>query len=1134
MGRTRASWAGSIAWAIASVWLGNLAAVALANDAATPADQQLAEYFATQTRQLEDACLAEVRTIEDWDGARPQARQQLLEMFGLDAAALTPATADELAPVVTGRLSFEGEGDRPGCIVEKVHYQSRPGLYVTANLYLPVDASAETPCPAVLYLCGHGRVVEDGVSLGNKVHYQHHGAWLAEHGYAVLMIDTLQLGEIEGIHHGTYREGRWWWPSRGYTPAGVEALNGLRGVDYLLTRPEVDPERIGVTGRSGGGAGSWWAVALDERVKAAVPVAGITDLHDHVVEGCISGHCDCMFVVNTYRWDYPKVAALAYPRALLLANTDQDTIFPLEGVIRTQSQVRRLYKLGGKPNAFGVAITSGGHADTQELQMPAIRWLDAHLGMGPRLIDSAARKRFAPRELKVFDELPADERNTRIDREFVPVAGPFDPPANAAAWDEQGAAWKAALLEKTFRGWPTAATAPAAVEVSQREGHGLVERRYRFESQPHVELDMIAMHRNDVGVPKAIVFDVLDQQGWERLDGVRGELFDAAGGDLSVEAAKVHRRLTDEGVAVVFFAPRGVGPTLWNQDASTHIHNRRRFLLLGQTWEGMQVYDIRRGLQAIREGLRQMPELARVPLAVTAEGGMGVLAVYASLFDEAPAQLDLHRMPASHDVAVEGSDQEVAPSLLNVLKTLDVPQAVAMAASRSRVAFHDCDAEAFDYVARVAEALAWPEDRVLMQPVVAAGVASAGDLAFEERMLDPHAGEVCYAVTLADVDGDHRDDIVVVTEEAVIWYANPGDTAGDWVKRDMIRGQTPRDNVCIAAHDIDGDGAIDFALGASWPREGTLHWITRDGDPTKPWKVHDIGPLPSTHRMAWADVLGSGSPQLVVSPLNAAAGTPGVELTAFAIPEKPATDRWLPTVLDRTLNRMHGHMHTDLDGDGSVDAIAASREGLHWIEKQGESFRRTTLSTGAQAAEPNASGAGEIARGRLGEDADFLVAVEPMHGTDVAILTRRGGAQAGWERGVIDAGYARGHAIAAADFDGDGIDEIVFGSSDPSQTPGHGPTLAIYHRVPGESPLEATGWQRSVLDAGGTAVEAVAVGDLTGDGVPEIVAVGRATHNVKLFTRSGLDRGGEVVGRSSEEVVTFRETSSGTWSRDRF
>ena len=105
----------------------------------------------------------------------------------------------------------------------------------------------------------------------------------------------------------------WWWQSLGYTPAGVECWNGMRALDYLETRPEVDAKRIGVTGplrRRGDVAGG--SPAADERVKCVVPVAGIADLHAHVSEGyagrlrdgVIAGHCDCMYMVNTYRWDF--------------------------------------------------------------------------------------------------------------------------------------------------------------------------------------------------------------------------------------------------------------------------------------------------------------------------------------------------------------------------------------------------------------------------------------------------------------------------------------------------------------------------------------------------------------------------------------------------------------------------------------------------------------------------------------------------------------------------------------------------------------------------------------------------------------------------------------------------------------
>src|SRR6185369_5045047 len=231
------------------------------------------------------------------------------------------------------------------------------GLYVTGNFYLPKNRTG--PLPTILYVCGHSLVKTNGISYGNKTYYQHHGAWFARNGYACLIIDTIEAGELLGEHHGTYNRGMWWWNSRGYTPAGVEAWNCIRALDYLETRPEVDRTRFGVTGGSGGGAYSWWIAALDDRIKVAVPVAGIADLENHVVDGCVEGHCDCMFMVNTYRWDYAMVAALVAPRPLLLANTDKDGIFPLEGIERIHQHVRRIYRLYGADNNFGLQISEG-------------------------------------------------------------------------------------------------------------------------------------------------------------------------------------------------------------------------------------------------------------------------------------------------------------------------------------------------------------------------------------------------------------------------------------------------------------------------------------------------------------------------------------------------------------------------------------------------------------------------------------------------------------------------------------------------------------------------------------------------------------------------------------------------------
>ena len=334
-----------------------------------------------------------------------------------------------------------------------MYFQSSPHLYVTANLYLPKGLAK--PAPAILYLCGHTQVVTNGMSCGNKTAYQHHAIWFARNGYVCLVIDTLQLGEIQGCHDGTYQKGMWWWNSRGYTPAGVEVWDAIRALDYLVSRPEVDANRIGVTGRSGGGAYSWFLAALDDRVKVIAPVAGITDLQNYVVDGAVEKHCDCMFLVNTYRWDYPLLAALCAPRPLLLENTDTDVLFPLDGVMRTRDKVKQIYSFYHASTNFGLVISPGPHQDTQNLQLPAFRWFNLHLKLQDPVIGMAAVKMFSPLELRVFDQIPADQINTTIQNGFVAKAAPPAIPSTADSWHKLSETWMQGLREKCFAGWPT-------------------------------------------------------------------------------------------------------------------------------------------------------------------------------------------------------------------------------------------------------------------------------------------------------------------------------------------------------------------------------------------------------------------------------------------------------------------------------------------------------------------------------------------------------------------------------------------------------------------------------------------------------------------------------------------------------
>ena len=661
---------------------------------ASNADKQLAEYFHHQTRQLSKKCLKNIKTLDDWKNKRQIYRKQLFEMLGLEPL---PKKTD-LKHVITGTVEHDE------FTVENIHFQSMPGLYVTGNLYIP--KGLEEPAPAILYVCGHGPTKKNNISYGNKVSYQRHAAWFARHGYVCLIIDTLQMGEIEAIHHGTYRYDMWWWNSRGYTSAGVEAWNCIRSLDYLQSRKEVDKDRIGVTGRSGGGAYSWWIAALDDRIKAAVPVAGITDLQNHVVDGCVEGHCDCMYIVNTYRWNYPIVAALVAPRPLLISNSDKDTIFPLDGVVRVHEKVREIYRLYDADDKLGLQITEGPHKDTQELRIHAFVWFNRFLKNENPLIDTPAVPFFEPEQLKVFDELPADEINTKIQESFVPQAADPEVPKSAKKWAKQRKSWMKALRKKSFRGWPRQAQAgPLDIQrVFSVKREGIHFRAFDFTSQPHVRLRLYLTSRAGLDKPDSVTMNVLEGKGRSKWLGVMRVGFENELSDqiLPEPDINIFRKFQEMSInsnqVIACIAPRGIGSDAWNDDQRKQIQIRRRFMMLGQTVDGMRVWDVRRAIQA----LRTFESFKDAPVTLTGRDKTAGIALYASLFEPDITRLYLRHLPTTH---------RDGPTFLNVMRYLNIPQAVAMAVERSQVRLIQDHDLGWQFPQDVAESLGWPADK---------------------------------------------------------------------------------------------------------------------------------------------------------------------------------------------------------------------------------------------------------------------------------------------------------------------------------------------------------------------------------------------------------------------------------------
>ena len=606
---------------------------------AEPGDAMIHDYLSRLAVQLDAGFLPTLPKADEWDKVRSQWKQEYLYMLGLwPVPERTP-----LNVVVAGTL----QGD--GYVVDKLYFQSRPHLYVTADLYRPADVPAGTKLPAVLYVCGHSNCGPVGVKVG----YQCHPIWFAKHGYVCLIVDTLSRGEIKGEHRGLYSEGRQWWLSRGYTPAGVECWNGVRAIDYLAGRPDVDAERIAVTGISGGGAASFWIAAADERVKVAVPISGMADLQAYVADNKVDVHCDCMFMINIFGWPWTRIAALVAPRPLLFVNSDNDRFFPMDANERIVNRLERLYGILGAGDKVDAVVSVGEHAYRQDIRQAAYRFINMHLKGDPSVVTDSERDLYIeegekrtypidPKDLCVFPDgkgIPADQLNTTIDEHFVPMAK-VEPPA-AGQFD----AWKTNLLVElrrvTFRTLPD--RIPAAQVLAD-----LSPNNMRMVSEEGIAFHLMNMRvsATDKPLPVILVIDLQNKpESYEWLDPVT--------------------KPTDW---IFVCQPRGVGDTRWNTQSPPN-RVERECALVGRTVDTGRVWDV------IAAGRYLAESRPGAPIFVAGEKAAGVLAAYAALLEPKIAGVIVKDPPTSHM-------DPAAPQFLDVLRVCDIPDVLGMLAPR--------------------------------------------------------------------------------------------------------------------------------------------------------------------------------------------------------------------------------------------------------------------------------------------------------------------------------------------------------------------------------------------------------------------------------------------------------------------
>ncbi|MBZ5544655.1 MAG: S9 family peptidase [Acidobacteriia bacterium] len=606
------------------------------------------DYLSREARSITDRALTDYRDAATWKRLVPERRRQYMEMMGLDMLA-EPGKRPPLNVKITGVV------DRPAYRIEKLYYESLPQLYVTANLYVPKNLAARAP--GVLYVCGH--------SPKQKVHYQAHPRRFAELGFVCLIVETVQLGEVRGYHHGPYYEGWFHWYSRGYSPAAVELLNGIRGLDLLSERPEVNPQRLGVTGISGGGATSWWVAAGDERVKVAASVCGTSTLYSYIADLTLDGNCDCIWWNNTYRWDLADLGALIAPRPLLIASTTHDDVFAIAGAREVHEQVRRLYAKLGAAGNLRFVVTPGGHGYHERSRTGIFSWFLQHL-QGKNVpaaevgdIDESPGKQESEETLRVYvNGSPPDNRTPTIQDTFITLSQPPEIADRAALQRVRGQVI-ANLRQKTFGAFPSPPPPLAPqVEYEYRTGATNLWQRFSFTSEEGWRLRGTLGLDNGQSAPAPALL-ALRPPGERRPDGVSGA------SEEFLERIKVPW-------AKVVMEPRGTGETAWGDQLQWHV--RRATAWLGTSLASLRVYDTLRALEAVRS----LKLLDGKRVALVGRGEMAAVALYAALLDGRVSALILELPPATENASSERDGRGPAIEMLNCLRITDLPQVAGL------------------------------------------------------------------------------------------------------------------------------------------------------------------------------------------------------------------------------------------------------------------------------------------------------------------------------------------------------------------------------------------------------------------------------------------------------------------------